>query len=128
MPHLVLQHSANVSETHMLGACDALHGAMVDAGMFPLGGIRVRAVSCGAYAIADRHEKNAFVDMVLRMGKGRSLEQKKEAGAKIMAAAEAFFAEELKAPHFALSLEVVEIDDALSWKTNSIHNRLKGQS
>jgi 5-carboxymethyl-2-hydroxymuconate isomerase len=28
-------------------------------------------------------------------------------------------------PHFALSLEVREIDPALSWKKNSIHLRLR---
>jgi 5-carboxymethyl-2-hydroxymuconate isomerase len=128
MPHLVIQHSANISAARMQQACDALHDAMVQTGVFPLGGIRVRAIACDVYAIADRHPDNAFVGMVLRMAKGRTAEQKKSAGQMIMKAAESVFADNLRQPHFALSLEIVEIDDALSWKTNSIHARLKGTS
>jgi 5-carboxymethyl-2-hydroxymuconate isomerase len=109
----------------MQTACDGLHEAMVSVGVFPLGGTRVRAIACEAYAIADRHPQNAFVDMVLRMAKGRTPEQKERAGAVLMQAAEAIFVEELRAPHFALSLEIVEIDDVLSWKSNTIHARLK---
>ena len=30
-------------------------------------------------------------------------------------------------PHFALSLEIREIDPALSWKKNAIHPRLRGK-
>jgi 5-carboxymethyl-2-hydroxymuconate isomerase len=125
MPHLILQHSSNISLERMQHVCDVLHQVMVDETIFPLGGIRVRAVPCEAFAIADRHPENAFVDMVLRMARGRTSEQKKAAGQKIMAAAEALFAKELASPHFALSLEILEIDDVFSWKTNSIHNRLK---
>jgi 5-carboxymethyl-2-hydroxymuconate isomerase len=35
------------------------------------------------------------------------------------------FADRLAAPHFALSLDVVENDPTLSCKTNSIHPRLR---
>jgi 5-carboxymethyl-2-hydroxymuconate isomerase len=30
-------------------------------------------------------------------------------------------------PHFALSLEIREIDPELSWKRNAIHPRLRGK-
>ncbi|TGU68353.1 5-carboxymethyl-2-hydroxymuconate isomerase, partial [Mesorhizobium sp. M1C.F.Ca.ET.144.01.1.1] len=30
-------------------------------------------------------------------------------------------------PHFALSLEIREIDAELSWKKNAIHPRLRGK-
>jgi 5-carboxymethyl-2-hydroxymuconate isomerase len=128
MPHLILQYSDNFKVTRMQDACDHLHATMIEADIFPLGGIRVRAVASTAFAIADRHSENAFVDMVLRMAKGRTPEQKKSAGQMIMASAESVFASELAKPHFALSLEIVEIDDTFSWKRNSIHDRLKVMS
>ena len=43
-----------------------------------------------------------------------------------MAVAEMHFAVELARPHFALSLEITEIDGKFSWKTNTIHPRLRG--
>jgi 5-carboxymethyl-2-hydroxymuconate isomerase len=125
MPHLVIQHSGNISTSRMQQACDVLHDAMVETGIFPLGGIRVRAWPSPAYAVADKHANNAFVDMVLRMAKGRTTAQKRAAGEHVMSTAQQFFAEDLANPHFSLSLEVIEIDDTMSWKANSIHPRLK---
>jgi 5-carboxymethyl-2-hydroxymuconate isomerase len=128
MPHLILQHSTNIEANRLQSACDGLHDVMVSTGIFPLGGIRVRAIPCDVYAVADRHPQNAFVDMVLRMGTGRTAEQKKHAGEALMTHAELLFAQELTAPHFALSLEIIEIDDVFSWKTNTIHARLKAKA
>lgn len=126
MPHLTLQHSASLAARHDMAAlCEALRTVMVAQGCFPLGGIRVRALPVSAEAIADAHPDNAFVDMVLRMGAGRAPDTRKAAGEALMAQAAAFFADDLAKPHFALSLEIVEIDPEMSWKTNSIHPRLK---
>ncbi|MEM6310505.1 MAG: 5-carboxymethyl-2-hydroxymuconate isomerase [Pseudomonadota bacterium] len=125
MAHLIIQYSAPLDDTYDLShLCDILRDVMEGSGIFPIGGIRVRAVAVNDYAIADGHKDNMFADLVLRMGAGRAQETKLEAGASLMAAAEAFFAKALSRPYFALSMEVVEIDGLLSWKTNSIHPRL----
>lgn len=129
MPHLTIQHSPSLAARYEMAAlCEALRVEMVAQGCFPIGGIRVRAWPTPAEAIADGHEVNAYADMVLRMGAGRSAEVKRAAGAALMAIAEAFFADDLAKPHFALALEIIEIDPEFSWKTNSIHPRLKGQT
>lgn len=126
MPHLVVQYSVNLDAgTDMQELCSTLNRVMAETGLFPLGGIRVRAFPSTAYAIADMDRKNGFADMVLRMGAGRCEADKKRAGEAIMAAAKSHFQSLLDEPHFALSLEVVEIDPDLSWKVNSIHPRLK---
>jgi 5-carboxymethyl-2-hydroxymuconate isomerase len=126
MPHLAIQYSSNLEPALVQGLCDHLHGVLAETGLYPLGGVRVRALPYPQYAIADRLPANAFVDMIFRIGAGRTPEQKKMTGEKLMAAAESHFAEQLGRPHFALSLEIIEIDGAFSWKTNSIHPRLKG--
>ncbi len=127
MPHLTIQHSPSLSGRYDMAAlCEALRLEMVALGCFPVGGIRVRAWPTPAEAIADGHEANAYADMVLRMGKGRSAQIKRAAGAALMAVAERFFAQDLATPHFALALEIIEIDPEFSWKTNTIHARLKG--
>lgn len=118
----------NLTAHQMLSLCDRLLAALVSTKLYPVGGIRVRALPCPAVAIADRHPSNAFADMVFRIGTGRSDADKMMTGELLMKAAEAHFAAELASPHFALSLEIVEIDPVFSWKTNSIHPRLKGRS
>jgi 5-carboxymethyl-2-hydroxymuconate isomerase len=128
MPHLAIQHSIHMPTDQMQVLCDKLHAVLVETNIYPLGGIRVRTLPCPAAAIADRHPKNAFVDMVFRIATGRSEADKKKSGELLMQAAEAHFANELASPHFALSLEIIEIDPVFSWKTNSIHSRLRGQA
>lgn len=124
MPHLTIEYSANTG-TDLTTLCETLHGVLLHSGLFELGAIRVRARPCPHHAIADLLPENAFADMVLRIGKGRSDAEKQAVGAALMQAAEAHFAPLLARPHFALSLEVQEISAPFSWKTNAIHPRLR---
>jgi 5-carboxymethyl-2-hydroxymuconate isomerase len=126
MPHFSIEYSSNLDGAVDIAAlCGVVHDAMLATGLFELGAIRVRALRCEAYAIADRLDANAFVDMSLRMGTGRSEAARRRAGDAIFAAAEAHLAPLLAKPHFALSLEIREIDADLSWKRNAMHPRLR---
>ena len=127
MPHLSIEYSANLqNQAGMQVLCVALQRAILDSGLFEMGAVRVRAYPCDAFAIADRHPDNAFADLRLRIGQGRSVLERQSLGRALMAVAEAHFAAELTRPHFALSLEIAEIDGNYSWKTNAIHSRLRG--
>ena len=129
MPHLTVQYSQNLDhDVDMKEFCSVMSVAMQQTGVFPLAGTRVRAHPMPQYCVADGHSKNAFVDMVLRMGEGRSDATKSEVGAFLMARAEAVFAPLLADPYFALSLEIVTISKPFSWKTNSIHARINAPS
>lgn len=126
MPHLTLEYSPNLNgRVDMRGLCSALRKTLVATGLFELGAIRVRALPCDAYAIADELPQNAFIDASLRIGAGRSLEDKERAGKALFEAMTSFLAELFSTPHFALSLEIREIDPQLSWKKNAIHLRLR---
>ncbi|MFN3954477.1 MAG: 5-carboxymethyl-2-hydroxymuconate Delta-isomerase [Pararhodobacter sp.] len=127
MPHLSIEYSANLEgRVDMDALCRGLLEAVLETGLFELGAVRVRAFAATHSAIADQHPENAFVDMSLRIGRGRSSEECERAGALVFARAEALLSQPLKAPHFALTLEIREIDSALSWKRNAIHPRLRG--
>ena len=126
MPHIAIEYSANLDgHADLQGLCDAVHAAALSTGFFELGAVRVRAIRCETYAIADRLPDNAFAHIVLRLGRGRSLADKKAIGDAIFAAADAFLAPLMATPHFALSFEIVEIDGDLSWKKNAIHPRTR---
>lgn len=128
MPHLVLDYSANleaVVDTQEL--CNLLRDAMVETGVFPLGGIRVRALPCTAYAIADGDPAYAYLHMTCRMGHGRDEATRLRAAEHLAGVAEAFITPKLQAP-FALSLDLAELDPVTSLKPfNTIHAHLKSK-
>ncbi len=126
MPHLTIEYSANLAAVADLDVvCRALHRAMLDTGLFELGAVRVRALAAAHYAVADLLPENAFAALVLRMGAGRSSDDKAKVGAHVFAEASKAFAPLFATPHFALTLEIIEIDPAFSWKKNAIHPRLR---
>ena len=125
---MAIEYSANLdANVDMSALCELVSRTMLDTGVFEPGAIRVRAFRAEAYAIADRLPENGFIDMNLRIGKGRSAEDKKRAGEAIFAAVSGHLASLFATPHFALSLEIREIDAELSWKKNAIHPRLRGK-
>ncbi|MBB6222871.1 5-carboxymethyl-2-hydroxymuconate Delta-isomerase [Rhizobium leguminosarum] len=128
MPHLTIEYSANLDGRANIGdLCETLLKTVLETGLFELGAVRVRALRADHYAIADQLPENAFVDLNLRIGKGRTAEEKKRAGAAIFAVAAEVLGPLFETPHFALSLEIREIDAELSWKKNAIHPRLRGK-
>lgn len=125
MPHMDVIHSRNLGgEVDLTSFCAALGGAMARTGMFPLGGIRVRAIESAHVLIADGHPANSFAHLALAVGAGRSAEARRAAGEEIWAEAVRFLGPLFETPHFALSMEMREIDPEFSWKKNSIHARL----
>jgi 5-carboxymethyl-2-hydroxymuconate isomerase len=99
--------------------------AAVETDIFPLGGIRVRAVRCEHYAIADGNPHLGFLDMVLRLGEGRDLATRKKAGEHIFRALSAYLDPVCKEMKFALSFDMQINDKETSWKRNNIHEALK---
>lgn len=126
MPHFTFDYSANLeSLVDMKSLARLIHQTMMETGLFELGAIRVRGFATDVYAIADLLEENGFIDMSLRMGKGRSAADRRRVGDAIFAAVSTFVAARFETPHFMLSLEIREIDAELSWKKNAIHPRLR---
>ena len=127
MPHLQIQYSANCEDIlNMSAFCQRMADEILELEFYPLGGLRVRAARQNHVVIADGHPKNAFIDMIFRIGKGRNDNQKKQTGERLFSAAQEFLGGALSSGHFMLSLEIIEIESEYSWKANSVHERLKG--
>ena len=72
MPHFSIEYSANLDERlDMAEVCEIVRKAAGETGIFPIGGIRVRAIRCEHYAIADGKPDYGFLAMLLRLGEGR---------------------------------------------------------
>ena len=126
MPHFSIEYSANL-ETHvdMAALCEHLRKAGIATGVFPLAGIRVRAIRCDHYAIADGNPEHGFIDISVRLRGGRPLDTRKAAAAEIFAAAEEFLANVIAERPIAVSLEMRDIDPELSPKLNTIRRYVK---
>ncbi|MEX3008015.1 5-carboxymethyl-2-hydroxymuconate Delta-isomerase [Hoeflea sp. TYP-13] len=125
MPHFSIEYSANL-DTHvdMSAFCEHLRKAGIETGIFPLAGIRVRAIRCEHYAIADGNPDHGFIDISVRLRAGRPLDVRKAATEQIFAAAEAFLADVIASRPIALSLEMRDIDPELSPKLNTIRKHI----
>jgi 5-carboxymethyl-2-hydroxymuconate isomerase len=126
MPHFTIEYSANLDKRVDMGAVvELVRKAAVETGIFPLGGIRVRAIKCEHYAIADGAKALGFLDMVLRLGEGRDLATRKKAGEHIFKALSAYLDPVFANGKFALSFDMQINDKETSWKRNNIHEALK---
>ena len=122
MPHLILEYSANLDDT--LAAermVEAVHEAAIESGLFPRAGARTRAVRQDCYRIADGNPENAFVHLIVRVGRGRSEEELQRAGDHIFTALTEFLDPLYCKRPLAISMEFVEIS---TWKQNNLRHYL----
>ena len=126
MPHFTIEYSANLDKRlDMAAVVEVVRKAAIETGIFPLGGIRVRAIRCEHYAIADARQDYGFLDMVLRIGEGRDLPARKKAGEHVFKALSAHLDPVFASSKFALSFDMQINDKDTSWKRNNIHDALK---
>lgn len=129
MPHFTIEYSANLDgRVDMASVVEVVRKAAVEAVIFPIGGIRVRAIKCEHYAIADGNPNHAFLDMVLRLGEGRDLATRKQAGEHVFKALSTYLDPVFAQMKFALSFDMQINDKETSFKRNNIHEALKAEA
>lgn len=126
MPHLIVEYSANLETTIDLdGLLDRLHEAAIETGMFPLGGIRIRAYKAERYRIADREPDNAFVHVTALVGAGRPLDRREQVSKRLFdVLCDALEPVSATSP-LAISFNMREFDPVLSLKKNNLHEYLR---
>jgi 5-carboxymethyl-2-hydroxymuconate isomerase len=129
MPHFSIEYSANLDAMiDMTEICEIVRKAAVETGIFPVGGIRVRAIRCEHYAIADGRHDYGFLAMLLRLGEGRDLTARQKAGTHVFQALSRHLDPVFAHSKFALSFDMQINDPATSWKRNNIHDALKTEA
>lgn len=126
MPHVIVEYSTNLeADVSPRKLIERVHAAVVATGVYPLGGVRVRAAPRDIYAVADCDPDNAFVAILIRMGRGRDEETRARVSKQVMAA----LADETSASFakrgLSLSVEIQEIDEAGASRKNNLHERMK---
>src|SRR6266852_7196820 len=128
MPHIIVEYSANIRgriEPENLIEC--VHQAALRTGVFPVGGTRTRAAERSCYRIADGHPDNAFVHITLRIGHGRDLETRRRAAEESFREVCKFLEPLFQGSPLGISLEVQEIDPAVSLKKNNLHEHVRAR-
>src|SRR6476660_89368 len=129
MPHFTIEYSANLEpRVDIAAVVELVRKAAVETGIFPLGGIRVRAIRCEHYAIADGGAQFGFLAMMLRLGEGRDLAARKKAGEHIFKALSSHLDPVFAGSKFALSFDMQINDKETSWKRNNIHDAMKAKA
>ncbi len=123
MPHQIIEYSANLGSRMDIDALvTVLHEAAAGIDALPLGGLRTRAVARDHYRVADGHPDNAFINVMLRLAPGRSLEVRKAAGEILFGALCDFLEPAFSTSPLAISYEIQEIDADLRWKRNNLRD------
>lgn len=126
MAHFIVEYSANLQgELDVPSLLRSVHAAVVKTGVFPLGGVRFRALRCDDYLVADGDPANAFVHVTCRMGHGRTLDVRRKAGEMIFNTLCAALEPVYEARPLGISFEMVELHPELNFKKNNLHDYLK---
>jgi 5-carboxymethyl-2-hydroxymuconate isomerase len=99
-----------------------MHATAVGIEALPIGGIRVRAARRELVRIADGHPDNAFINVTLRIARGRPVDVRQAAGEELFATLKEFVDEIYQRRPLALSFEIQEIDPDMRWKQGNIRD------
>ncbi|MAQ84950.1 5-carboxymethyl-2-hydroxymuconate isomerase [Psychromarinibacter halotolerans] len=123
MPHIIVEYSANLEEdVDLADLCDVLRASAAAQEIFPETGVRVRAIRCEIYSIADGDPRNGFIDISVRLREGRPLDKRKAATAAIFDAAKNHLGDLVDRRPVMLSLEMRDIDAELAPKLNTVRD------
>lgn len=126
MPHLIVEYSSNIEDQIGLDALlDTLHACALTTGVFPLGGLRVRAHRADAFRVADKAPDNGFVHVTALIGHGRPLDVQQRAGETLFEALTAHLEPLYARSPLAISLNVQEFHPVLNFKKNNLHEYVK---
>ena len=129
MPHFRVEYSRNLEAALDLpDLFERLTDVAAGTGVFPLAGIRCRALPRDRYRVADGHPDNGFVHVELRVGAGRDVPTLRRAGEAVFAALKDHIADQFARLPIALSFEISEIHPDLNFKTGNIRDHMKARA
>ena len=82
MAHFIYEYSANLpaDQLDMPSLMAKMHKAADESGVFPLAGLRSRAMRCEEFRVGDGNPDNGFVNLSIKVGRGRDLDTRMDIG------------------------------------------------
>lgn len=126
MPHFYIEYTSNIkADAAIPELLQKVNRTLLShRNIIPIGGLRSRAIELTDYLVADGTEDDAFVHATLKLGKGRSEEDKKVVCDDLFNEITEHFADLFAKRYLALSMELCEFANP-TYKQNNIHTRYK---
>ena len=125
MPHFIVEYTTNLDDAvDFQSLFEQVNHFLASTGVFPLAGIRSRAIALDQYFIADGKQDYAFIHMILKVGAGRDLSVRQKIATELFELLEQFFKPLQEQRLLALSFEVQELDPIMNFKSNNMHQFL----
>jgi 5-carboxymethyl-2-hydroxymuconate isomerase len=127
MAHLIIEYTSNIkAEADLVNLLRKANEVIIaQNGVFPIGGIRSRALELTDYRMADGAADYAFVHATLKIGAGREPAAKKRVCDELFEMMKAHFADLFAKRYLALSMELYEFDEGGTYKHNNVHARFR---
>jgi 5-carboxymethyl-2-hydroxymuconate isomerase len=127
MAHLIIEYTSNIkAEADLANLLRKANEVIIaQNGVFPIGGIRSRALELTDYRMADGAADYAFVHATLKIGAGREPAAKKRVCDELFEMMKAHFADLFAKRYLALSMELYEFDEGGTYKHNNVHARFR---
>jgi 5-carboxymethyl-2-hydroxymuconate isomerase len=127
MAHITVEYTANIrTESDIPRLLKTINETLIaQPGVFPIGGIRSRAIELADWCMADAAADYAFVHITMKIGAGRGAATKKKVGDEVFAAVKEHFAALYARRYLALSMELCEFDEGGTYKHNNVHARFR---
>ena len=125
MPHFIVEYTDNLkAEGDIPGLLRKANQVLIaQGGTFKPGAVRSRAIELKDYCMADGAADYAFVHGTLKIGSGRTPQEKASACTALFEMIKAHFAALYAKRYLALSLELYEFDESGTYKHNNVHAR-----
>jgi len=125
MPHVIIEYTANVeADARIPELMRVLNDVLIGyADVFPIGGIRTRALRLDQYRMADGAEDDAFIHVTFRIKAGRRKAVTGPICAAMFAAMRAHLADVFARRYLGLTLELVEFGAHGFHVENNVHAR-----
>lgn len=121
MPHFIYEYSANLPEDtlDMPGLMETLQTVAAATGKFPLPGMRSRAIKCEHFRVADGAPDKGFINLSMKVGRGRDIETRMECGELIFNSMLVHLQPLLDQQPVAVSFEMRELDEHVKFNHKS---------
>ena len=127
MAHFIVEYTRNIAaEADIPTLLRKANQTLISLdGVYPIGGVRSRAIELADWCMADGADDYAFVHGTLKIGAGRPREVRQRTGDALFETMKSHFADLYARRYLALSLEIYEFDEAGTWKHNNVHARFR---
>lgn len=122
MAHFIYEYSGNLpaEQLDLATLMQKMHRVAADSGVFPLAGIRSRALRCEEFRVGDGSTDNGFVNLSVKVGHGRDLDTRMAVGELLFDTLVAHLQPLLDSRPLAVSFEMRELDPDVKFNRKSL--------